>query len=100
MFCWPCASHVCNFHYGAEQKLTFAPQQQLLIKSTARIKQQLIFVLVPSCHSHSDLCNVYPVALDRTIKDKHCQDHYDYDKKNKIQSNYVNLDELENIYSP
>ena len=38
-----------------------------------------------SCHSHSDLCNVYPVSLDRP-KGKHCLDHYDYDKKNKIKS--------------
>ena len=30
---------------------------------------------------HSDLCKVYPVPVG-----KHCQDHYDYDRKNKIQS--------------
>ena len=47
-FCRPCDSHVCNFHYGAERKLALAPRQQPLIKSTARINQQLtdLFVLV------------------------------------------------------
>ena len=42
------------------------------------------------CHSHSDLCNVYPVAL-KELKGKHYRDHYDYDMENKIQSQFFKL---------
>ena len=41
------------------------------------------------CHSHSALCNVYPIALDAEIEDKHCQYHYDcdYDCDKKLRYN-------------
>jgi hypothetical protein len=50
--------------------------------SASGLKDRLCILLCFSCHSHSDIGNVYLLVL---CKATDCREHYDYDRKNKIK---------------